>query len=116
MTIVKKNFTSPDSTQSPPKVKIDTIKIGEMTVVKQTYQPGWKWSKDMKPVAGTDTCQMHHMGVGISGKMHVKANDGQEMEFGPGDVVDIPPGHDAWVLGDQPVVLYSFYCGPVPTK
>ncbi len=84
--------------------------------MKQTYQPGWKWSKDMKQVAGTDTCQMHHMGVGISGKMHVKANDGQEMEFGPGDVVDIPPGHDAWVLGDQPVVLYYLLLRPSPNQ
>lgn len=116
MTLMKKNFSKPDSTQSPPNVKVETIKIGEMTVIKQTYQPGWVWSKHMSPVAGTEFCQMHHMGVCISGKMHVKAVDGQEMEFGPDDVIDIPPGHDAWVLGGQPVILYSFNCGQPPSK
>jgi hypothetical protein len=116
MTLVKKNFSNPDSKQSPPKVSVETIKIGEMTVIKQTYLPGWKWSKDMKPVVGTDSCQMHHVGVCISGRMHVKAGDGQEMEFGPDDVVDIAPGHDAWVLGDHPVVLYSFICGGASNK
>jgi hypothetical protein len=116
MTLIKKNFASPDTTMSPPHVSVETIKIGEMTVMKQTYQPGWKWSEHMKQVAGTESCQMHHFGVWISGRMHVKADDGQEMDMGPGDVSDIPPGHDAWVVGDQPAVLYSFNCGSAPKK
>jgi len=114
MTLTKKNFNMPDSTQNPPLVKVDTIKIGEMTVVKQTFHPGWRWSKHMKPLAGTDSCQVHHFGVWISGRMRVKTNDGKEMEFGPGDVSDIPPGHDGWVVGDEPAIFYGFISGSAP--
>lgn len=112
MTLMKKNFKNPDATQNPPHMRVDTIKIGEMTVVKQTYQPGWKWSKHNKPLAGTDSCQVHHFGVLISGRLRAKANDGQEIEFGPDDVADIPPGHDGWVIGDEPAIFYAFTCGP----
>ncbi|HNX47352.1 MAG TPA: cupin domain-containing protein [Methanomassiliicoccales archaeon] len=114
MTLIKKNFEKPDAIQNPPYLKVETIKIGEMTVVKQTYQPGWKWSKHMKPLAGTDTCQGRHFGLWVSGRMHVKTDDGQEMEFGPGDVSDIPPGHDGWVVGNEPSVFYAFIGGNAP--
>jgi hypothetical protein len=83
----------------------------EMTVAKQTYQPDWRWSKHMKPFAGSDSCQMRHFGVCISGRMRVKTIDGNEMEFGPGDVSDIPPGHDDWVVGDEPAIFYAFNSG-----
>lgn len=116
MTLIKKNFNKPDETQSPPYMKADTIKIGEMAVVKQTYQPGWRWSKHVKPLAKTDSCQVHHFGVLISGRLRSKANDGQEIEFGPGDVADIPPGHDGWVVGDEPAIFYTFTSGPAPKK
>ena len=114
MTLTKKNFENPDLTQSPPYVMVDTIKIGEMAVVRQTYQPGWQWSKHMKPLAGTDSCQVHHFGVWISGRMRVKTDDGQETEFGPDDVSDIPPGHDGWVVGEEPAIFYAFECKNAP--
>jgi quercetin dioxygenase-like cupin family protein len=88
----------------------DTIKLADMTVFKYVFDPAWQWSKHNKPIIKTNSCQVHHFGVFISGKMRVKADDGQEMEFGPGDVADIPPGHDGWVLGDEPVVYYEFVC------
>jgi quercetin dioxygenase-like cupin family protein len=106
--IQKKSFQKPDATQTPPLSKVDTIKIGDTTVMKASYQPGWQWSKHMKPIAKTDSCQMHHFGVLVSGKMRVKADDGQEVEFSPGDVVDIPPGHDGWVIGNEPALFYLF--------
>ena len=112
MTLTKKNFDSPDLTKSPPNVKVDIIKIGEMSIERQTYQPGWRWSKDMKPLVGTDSCQVHHFGIWISGRIRVRADDGQEVEYGPGDVSDIPPGHDGWVIGDEPAVFYAFTCVP----
>ena len=72
------------------------------------FEPGWKWSESVKPIAGTDSCQVAHMGYQISGRMKVRMDDGSEQEFGPGDAGVIPPGHDAWVVGDEPVVFIDF--------
>ena len=108
MVIQKKNFQKPDATQTLTLSRVDTIKIGDMTVLKQTYQPGWQWSKHMKSIAKTDSCQVHHFGVFASGRFRVRADDGQEVEFSPGDVVDIPPGHDGWVVGKEPALFYWF--------
>ena len=103
----KKNFQEPDEVQTPPNARIENITIDGMTVSKQTYQAGWQWSKNIKPIVGTNSCQVHHFGVLISGRLRVRADDGQEAEFGPGDVADIPPGHDGWVVGSEPAVFYA---------
>ena len=103
-----KNFSAPDETRTPSNATIEVVKVGGKTVMKATFQPGWKWSKDIKPTAGTDACEVHHFGYQASGIMHVVANDGTEIESGPGDIIDIPPGHDAWIVGNQPVVLIDF--------
>ena len=108
MVLQKKNFMNPDQTQTPPNTRLDTVKIGNMTVTRQSYQPGWRWSKDTKPIAKTDSCKVHHFGVLVSGRMRIKADDGQEMDVVPGDVVDIPPGHDGWVVGNEPATYYWF--------
>jgi len=84
------------------------VKLGELAVAKSTFNPGWKWSESVKPMAKTDSCQMHHVGFQISGRLRVKSDDGSEVEYGPGDVYDIHPGHDAWVLGNAPVVMVDF--------
>ena len=73
-----------------------------------TYEPGWRWSVDVKPMAGTDSCQFHHFGVTLSGRLRVQMRDGTELEIGAGDVFEIPPGHDAWVVGDEPWVSVDF--------
>jgi hypothetical protein len=104
----KKNFSAPDETRTPPNATVEVVQVGGKTVMKATFKPGWKWSEDIKPAAGTDTCQAHHFGYQISGNMHVVASDGTEMEAGPGDVLDIPPGHDAWVVGDEPAIMIDF--------
>lgn len=101
----KKNFDTPDETKTPPNAKTDTVKIANGTVMRNTFEPGWRWSKDIKPTAGTDSCQMRHVLCGISGQLNVVADDGAEIEVGPGDVADILPGHDAWVVGNEPAVL-----------
>jgi hypothetical protein len=108
LVLQKKNFQNPDTTQTPPNVKTENITIGDITVSKQTYQSGWQWSKDIKPIAKTNSCQVHHFGVLASGKLRVRADDGQEMDFGPDDVVDIPPGHDGWTIGNEPAIFYWF--------
>lgn len=108
MVLQKKNFKKPDEVQSHPNAKVETIKMGDMAVAKQTFMPGWKWSKDIKPIAGTNSCRAHHFGVWVSGRIRVKADDGQEIEYGPGDVADIPPGHDGWTVGNEPAIFYAF--------
>jgi quercetin dioxygenase-like cupin family protein len=108
LVLQKKNFEKPDETQTPPNVRVDIIKMGDVMVQKQTYQPGWQWSKHIKPIVKTNSCQVHHFGVWVQGRMRVRTDDGQEIEFGPGDVGDIPPGHDGWVIGNEPAILYQF--------
>ncbi len=108
MVLQKKNFQAPDETKTPPNMKIENIKMDDFIISKQTFQSGWQWSKDIKPIAKTNSCQTHHTGLWVSGRMHVKGDDGQEMEFSLGDVADIPPGHDEWVIGDDPAVFLAF--------
>ena len=104
----KKNFSTPDETRTPKNATIQVVNVGGKPVMKATFHPGWKWSEDIKPVAGGDSCQVHHFGYQISGKMHVESDDGTVIETGPGDVADIPPGHNAWVIGSEPVVMVDF--------
>jgi hypothetical protein len=82
------------------------VTIGDFTLGKGTFEPGWRWSEDDKPIAGTDSCQVRHTGC-ISGRMTVRMDDGTEATVGPGDVMLIEPGHDAWVVGEEPCVLYD---------
>ncbi len=104
----RKNFQFPDEIKTPPNMKIENIKMDDFTISKQTFQPGWQWSKHIKPIAKTTSCQTHHTGIWVSGKMHIKADNGQEIEYGQGDVADISPGHDEWVIGDKPAIFYAF--------
>jgi mannose-6-phosphate isomerase-like protein (cupin superfamily) len=100
----KKNFSKPDETRTFDKGRLDLITLGEVTFGKVTFQPGWKWSTCVKPIAKTESCQAPHLQCLLSGRMHVQMEDGSEQEFGPGDVLSIPPGHDAWVIGNDPLV------------
>ncbi|HLY33513.1 MAG TPA: nuclear transport factor 2 family protein [Jatrophihabitantaceae bacterium] len=78
---------------------------GGTTFLRGVFEPGWRWSQDVKPIAGTDSCQTHHRGYTVSGSMTVRSNDGTEITYAEGDLFDIPPGHDAWVNGDVPCVM-----------
>jgi hypothetical protein len=109
MTMHKKNFAKPDEVMTPPHMRVERITVGDRTIVKQVFEPGWQWSKFARPPGGPKSCQIHHFGVQLTGRMHVKHDDGQEIDYGPGDVWDIPPGHDGWVVGDEAVVYYGFF-------
>ena len=86
---------------------MDVVTLGDFTLGRGTFEPGWRWSDDVKPIAGTESCQVHHTGICISGTMTIRFDDGTEMSVGPGDVVDLAPGHDAWVTGDEACVMYD---------
>jgi hypothetical protein len=88
--------------------RVQIVKVGSTTIGRAQFEPGWRWSNDVKPIAGTDACMIHHKGYVISGRLHVVMDDGSEFEVGPGDADDIPPGHDAWVVGDEPYVGVDF--------
>ena len=108
--IIRKSLDTPEESR-PVKdgmghVDIVTLETG--TVGRTTFLPGWRWSQHVKPIAGTDSCLMGHAGYTVSGRLKVVMDDGEEMEFGPGDVGVIPPGHDAWVLGEEPYVFVDW--------
>jgi hypothetical protein len=84
---------------------MDVVTLGDFTLGRGVFEPGWRWSNDVKPIAGTDSCQTRHAGYCLSGQMTVRLDDGTEMTVGPGDVVVIEPGHDAWTVGDEACVL-----------
>ena len=107
----KKSLNTPDETRELPHTKVEVVKIGDTTISRSTFAPGWKWSNDVKPKVGTESCQVLHTFYGISGRMKVVMDDGTEAEFGPGDAGTIPPGHDAWVVGDEPAVGIDFTGG-----
>jgi class 3 adenylate cyclase len=104
----RKRFSSPDDVRSIPNGRIDVVELDDRVVGRMTYEPGWRWSTDIKPIAGTESCEFHHVGVTLSGRLRVQMPDGTELEVGPGDVFEFPPGHDAWVVGDEPWVSVDF--------
>ena len=106
--LIAKSFESPDEVRSPDKTKIEVVDLGGVKAGRLRVEPGWKWSECIKPVAKTESCQAHHVGVVISGTMHVRHNDGTEADIAPGMAYVIEPGHDAWVTGDEPFVAYEF--------
>jgi hypothetical protein len=102
------DFDSPDETRTPAKTRVDVVRLGDTSAARFAFEPGWKWSECVKPVAGTDSCQHRHVGVVQSGRMAVRHDDGTEMEIGPGTAYLIEPGHDAWVVGDEGFVGLEF--------
>jgi ethanolamine utilization protein EutQ (cupin superfamily) len=87
---------------------LDVVKLNDLQIIRQTFEPGFRWSESMKSIAKTDSCQIHHLMYIVSGRLGVRMNDGSTTEFGPGDVGDIPAGHEAWVVGDVPCVNVDF--------
>ncbi len=101
----KKTFSQPDETRTFEKGRLELVTLGGVTFGRATFQPGWKWSTSVKPLVNTESCQAPHLQYHVSGRLHVVMDDGMEKEFLPGDVSLIPPGHDAWVVGEDPVVV-----------
>jgi quercetin dioxygenase-like cupin family protein len=107
--VEKKGFEAADETRPfQDKGRVELLNIAGGVVGRATFEPGWKWSEHVKPIAGTDSCEAAHFGYVVSGRQVVRMDDGTEVEFGPGDVVSIPPGHDGWTLGDEPCVVIDF--------
>jgi mannose-6-phosphate isomerase-like protein (cupin superfamily) len=104
----QKNIAKPDEVREFPKGRMEVVKLGDLVVGKATFQPGWRWSECVKPIAQTTSCQVHHNGYVLSGRMRVRMDDGTEGEVGPGDAMVCPPGHDAWIVGNEPCVMLDF--------
>ncbi|HEX9289508.1 MAG TPA: cupin domain-containing protein, partial [Anaeromyxobacteraceae bacterium] len=104
--LIVRKFSSPDETRPfQAKGRVDILKFGEGVVGRAVFEPGWKWSTHVKPIAGTESCQAAHSGYVLSGRMHIVMDDGTEADMGPGDYAVIPPGHDAWTVGNETCVV-----------
>jgi quercetin dioxygenase-like cupin family protein len=106
--VERRDFTTPDETRTPDRTTVELVNLGGGQIGRYTFEPGWRWSDCIKPVVGTESCQVEHIGYVTSGAIHVVHNDGTESDVSAGDVYHIAPGHDAWVVGDQPMVSIEF--------
>jgi hypothetical protein len=109
--VESRDFNSPDETRRPDKTEVAVVRLGGATAARMTFEPGWKWSECVKPVAGTDSCQVRHVGVVQSGRLHIEHEDGSSSDLAPGNAYVIEPGHDAWVIGDDQFVGFEFESG-----
>ncbi len=103
-----KGFGAADDVRVMPLVRVETVSLDDATVGHCRFDPGWRWSADMGPLLGTTSCPMRHLGYTMSGAIHVAMDDGQALDIGPGEVFDVPPGHDKWVVGDEPWVTIEW--------
>jgi hypothetical protein len=107
--VILKRFEQPDDTRQFEKGKFEIVRIGGLTIGRATYQPGWKWSDHVSPLAGTAFCELEHVGVVISGKATAAMEGGGVHELGPGTIFYVPPlPHDSWVIGEEPYVSLHF--------
>jgi mannose-6-phosphate isomerase-like protein (cupin superfamily) len=108
--LIRKSFDSPEEVRpfEGDSGELALVNLDEGPVGRATFLPGWRWSENVKPIAKTDSCEASHMGYFVSGRMKVVMNDGEEMEYGPGDFAVMAPGHDAWVIGDDPCVVIDW--------
>ena len=108
MHAIIKRFESPDETRQFEKGRFDVVKMGDMVIGRASYEPGWKWSVHVGPQIGAQSCEVDHVGLVVSGRVGVKMDDGREIELEAGDLYAIGPGHDSWVVGDEPYVSLHF--------
>lgn len=108
--LVRKSFDSPEEVRpfEDGKGRLELVNVDAGAVGRATFEPGWKWSEHVKPIAKTDNCLAAHAAYVVSGRMKVVMSDGQEEDYGPGDYMNVAPGHDAWVLGDEPCVVVDW--------
>jgi hypothetical protein len=103
-----KSLNSPEEVRKFDKGKVEIVNVAGATIGRATFEPGWKWSTCVKPIANTNSCQAAHFGYQVSGTMTTRMDDGIEKISKGGDVLNIPPGHDAWVVGNEAVVVLDF--------
>ncbi|HEV2362132.1 MAG TPA: cupin domain-containing protein [Acidimicrobiales bacterium] len=106
-----KNFDTPDDKRNFEHGQLQLVELPGVTFGRAIFGPGWRWSTDVKPMAGTDSCQIPHSGVVVAGRFRVRMDDGTELELGPGDAHVVSPGHDAWVVGEDECVILDFIPG-----
>jgi len=99
-----KSHDKPDEVRTPDKTRVEIVRLEGFTIGRFTLQPGWRWSQCVKPVVKTDTCQVAHVGYAVAGRITVKMTDGSQIMIAPGMSYTIPPGHDAWVEGNESFV------------
>jgi hypothetical protein len=105
----QKNFATPDEVREFPNGRAEILKVAGGEVGRLVLEPGWRWSNDVKPIAGTDSCEVAHFQYHVSGRLAIRMDDGSELIAGPGDITMLPPGHDGWVVGDEPVVVIDWH-------
>jgi mannose-6-phosphate isomerase-like protein (cupin superfamily) len=109
------DFDRPDETRSFTHGKVDIVRVGASSIARLSLQPGWHWGEDVKPIAGTETCQVRHVGYLVSGRMQVTTEDGTQLDIGPGESYVIEPGHDAEVVGQDELIALEFATQAVET-
>ena len=107
-TAERKDFGTPDEVRTFEKGRLELVNIAGGVVGRLSLEPGWRWSKHVKPLAGTQLCEAPHFQYHVAGRIHIVMADGTEFEAGPGEVTMLPSGHDAWVVGEDPVVLVDW--------
>jgi hypothetical protein len=106
--VTSTNFEQAGEVRKPDKTKVEVVDLGSVKAARMTLEPGWRWSECIKPVAGTESCQVHHVGTAVAGTLHVEHEDGTTADIGSGDAYVIEPGHDAWVVGSEPFIGFEF--------
>jgi class 3 adenylate cyclase len=106
--VIIKKFAEPDSREEIHLGLVELVQVGSIAVGRETLMPGWRWSTHVKPIVGTELCEFHHVGIQISGRWICQSRNGEQTEIGPGEVYNIAPGHDSWVVGDEPSVNIDF--------
>jgi hypothetical protein len=104
-----KTFSNPDETRPFERGRADLVRIGDSEIGRLTLEPGWRWSEHVKPIAGTQWCEAPHFQYHVAGTLRIQMADGTEFDAAPGDVTALPQGHDAWVVGDEPVVVVDWW-------
>ena len=104
-----KSFEKSDEVRDFPHGRVELVRVADGEVGRLILEPGWRWSNDVKPIAKTESCEAPHFQYHVSGQLAVRMDDGTEFVAGPGDVTLLPSGHDAWVVGDQPVVVVDWF-------
>ncbi len=105
----QKSFDTPDETREFERGRVELLTIGESQIGRLTLQPGWRWSEHVKPIAGTEWCEAPHFQYHVAGTLRIQMTDGTQFDAGPGEVTALPQGHDAWVVGDEPVVVVDWW-------
>jgi hypothetical protein len=114
--IESRSFDEPDETRTPDKTTIEVVGLANGQIQRSTFEPGWRWSESIGPIAGTDRCQVEHIGYAVAGQLHVEHDDGTVTEIRAGDVFRVAPGHDGRVVGDEPVVWIEFQGAAHPAE